>query len=903
MKLKGLFPLVMTYVMLSSTVGEAAVSEQVEPEAQTTAAINTDQETSIDMTEEETEENREEETEEISESETDGTEEEETSKEAESEIETATKEENEPEAEEKTENLNDELLVDFKSSDVRLSTNLMFGIHEHSWSVDWNYNGGYHWHECDAEDCSVSDNSEKDGYAEHELDDHGICTECGYDAMDGIAVAAEGNIPTYQEVYEAMTALKEIYPEGMTWTNFEPYGSRGDLGSEYTWKGGVIYGAKSAVGCMAFTFILSDEAFDNLPARAIKKGSFSFEDVKVGDILRVNGNSHSVIVLQKSVSGVTVAEGNYNKSVHWGRAMSPAEVENADFIVTRYPEGYVPSDDVEADEIVQSGTEGNVEWSLTNGGVLTISGDGTIPDYSSDTTPPWSGYYISTIIIEEGVTGIGDNAFYQSQALSVTISETVKTIGNSAFYDCQNLISATVSEGVEIIGENAFRGCTALTYIDFPASITSVGSGAFMGCNKITSVRFMSGSDTVKLGDGLFAQCQNLISVTLPRTADCISANMFSSCSSLPELYIPASVKQIGENPFTSCKGLKKIYFGGSEAEWNRIASPYLTASLKSTGTQVVYDAVFKDPFATDSDDPGDFHPEETEPSVPDETDKPEETEPSVPDETDKPEETEPSVPDETDKPEETEPSVPDETDKPEETEPSVPEETPSTPEEITTPDTEEEDDSDDDYYYERETILTSREERLVENVLGISAVKEVTENESGKLIVSVNTEVVFMEKNGTLSKDKWQQVGGSWYFFDKDSKAAGGWLEQNGKWYYLNESDKKMETGWLKTADGKWYLLDQANGDMKTGWQQTKDGKWYLFDQINGDMKTGWQQTKDGKWYLLDQTNGDMKTGWQMVRGIWYYLDPLGAMAEDTITPDGYRVGKNGAWTGEKVR
>ena len=89
----------------------------------------------------------------------------------------------------------------------------------------------------------------------------------------------------------------------------------------------------------------------------------------------------------------------------------------------------------------------------------------------------------------------------------------------------------------------------------------------------------------------------------------------------------------------------------------------------------------------------------------------------------------------------------------------------------------------------------------------------------------------------------------------------------------------------------------------MKTGWQQTANGKWYLLDQKNGDMKTGWQKTTDGKWYLLDQKNGDMKIGWQLVKGIWYYLTTTGAMAEDTITPDGYKVGKDGAWTGEKIR
>lgn len=94
--------------------------------------------------------------------------------------------------------------------------------------------------------------------------------------------ARDGAIPSPSQVYDAMIALKDQdgFREGTTWTNFEPYGSKGNLGSAYKWNGGAIYGANSGVGCMAFAFILSDEAFGNLPARPIKKGSFSFEDVK-----------------------------------------------------------------------------------------------------------------------------------------------------------------------------------------------------------------------------------------------------------------------------------------------------------------------------------------------------------------------------------------------------------------------------------------------------------------------------------------------------------------------------------------------------------------------------------------------------------------------------------------------
>ncbi len=671
MKRKQVISLIVTSAMLFSGMGMAAAAQPIEWNVQSAMTVDTESSTlaitveedeeetkketegetepeaeeSTEEETEETEEETEEETGEETEKETEEEPEEETGEETEKETEEETGEETEEETGEETEEETGEETEEEPEEETEEETgeeteeeteeapeNLkekLPEVQKHSWSADWSYDETCHWHECEMEDCLVADDSEKDGYAEHSYNDDGICTECGYDSMDGIAVAAQGDIPTYQEAYEIMIALKGEYPEGMTWTNFEPYGSSGHLGSAYTWKGGAIYGAKSAVGCMAFAFILSDEVFGNLPARAIERGNFKFEDVKVGDILRVEGNSHSVIVLQKTAGGVTVAEANYKKTVHWGRAMSASAVENADFIITRYPKGYVPSVDQE-DEVAVEGTEGSLNWSLTDGGVLTISGNGAIPDYSPGNAP-WSGYDFYTVVIDEGVTGIGEYAFYQSEALSVYIPDSVtdigqnafrgsallavtvpgkvKTIGDGAFYDCKNLTSVTVSQGVAHIGDNAFNGCTTLAYIDFPASIRSVGAGAFGSCDMMVSVRFMPGSGNVTLGDGLFRACQHLTRVTLPQTADSISAYMFQSCTSLETVYIPASVKSIGENPFTSCRSLKFIYFGGSEAEWKAVSNPQLEASLKSTGTTVVFDAAFDDPFATDPNDPGDFLP------------------------------------------------------------------------------------------------------------------------------------------------------------------------------------------------------------------------------------------------------------------------------------------------------
>ena len=699
---------------------ESRVEEETEAESESKSEEETGDESESkeeEETEDESESKAEDETEAESESKAEDEPEDESKSEAEDEAEDESESETEAGTEDETESgtntdmdegteskpegdPNGETSVDSEKSDVKPSLELT-PSHKHSWSVDWDYDGSCHWHECDAKDCPVTDDRDKDGYGEHDYDNRGVCIDCGFDAMDGIAVVAEGAVPTYQEAYNDMINLKEKYPEGMTWTNFEPYGSRGDLGDAYTWKGGAIYGARSGVGCMAFAFILSDAAFGSLPARATK--NFTFEDVKVGDILRVRGNSHSVIVLQKSAGGVTVAEANFNKSVHWGRAMSVADVEEADFVITRYPEGYIPSDSADADEVADEGTAGNLKWSLTKAGELTVSGNGAIPDYSSDSLAPWSELGVSTIVIEDGVTGIGDYAFYQSGALNVyipdsvtsigqsafygsallavTIPGSVETIGNSAFRNCANLTSASVSEGLEIIGDNAFRGCTALTHIDFPASITSVGAGAFMDCTEMVSVRFMPGGE-VEIGDNLFSRCYKLMSVTLPLNADCISDGMFASCSLLPQLYIPASVQQIGgeygvgiyESPFNSCGNLRVIYFGGSEAEWNRMMNPVLSASLQSIRVKVVYDAEFEDPFAPEPDDPGDFQPGDDEKN-PGDTDD-DEKDPSTPDDDEKnpgdtdDDEKDPSTPDDDEKnpgdtdDDEKDPSAPDDDEK-----------------------------------------------------------------------------------------------------------------------------------------------------------------------------------------------------------------------------------------------
>ena len=134
---------------------------------------------------------------------------------------------------------------------------------------------------------------------------------------------------TYDEtrIYNAIIALKSKYPEGTPWTN----------ANTYTWGASVAiglgYGAYTGGGCVAFAMIASDAAFGNIPAyqKNDKDG------IKVGDIIRINNNSHSVIVLKKTSTKdqYIIAEGNYNSSIHWGRTINLSST-GFNYRITRY---------------------------------------------------------------------------------------------------------------------------------------------------------------------------------------------------------------------------------------------------------------------------------------------------------------------------------------------------------------------------------------------------------------------------------------------------------------------------------------------------------------------------------------------------------------------------------------
>lgn len=132
----------------------------------------------------------------------------------------------------------------------------------------------------------------------------------------------------------------------------------------------------------------------------------------------------------------------------------------------------------------------NVTWALTCDGTLTIQGTGAMADYT-DTDAPWYSHSsdITSVIIGEGITTIGNYAFYQFNSLSsVTVPSTLTSIGSHAFHNCGVLLSITIPDGVATIGDEAFMFCSNLTSITIPNSVTTLGNNVFRFCNNISNI-------------------------------------------------------------------------------------------------------------------------------------------------------------------------------------------------------------------------------------------------------------------------------------------------------------------------------------------------------------------------------------------------------------------------------
>lgn len=185
---------------------------------------------------------------------------------------------------------------------------------------------------------------------------------------------------------------------------------------------------------------------------------------------------------------------------------------------------------------------------------------------------------LTSVVLPNGLTSIGDRAFAGTSLTQVTIPASVTDIGSEAFNDAKKLASVTFNEGLKTIGDSAFDGCSLLNTVALPNSLTKLGKSAFLyagrdaatadgtltiggGLTEIPERAFMGMSKTggavaipsgiVSIGTYAFYNT-GFSSVSIPDGVTTIGASAFASTKQLKAVTLPGSVSTLGNNVFQS---------------------------------------------------------------------------------------------------------------------------------------------------------------------------------------------------------------------------------------------------------------------------------------------------------------------------------------------------------------
>ena len=208
-----------------------------------------------------------------------------------------------------------------------------------------------------------------------------------------------------------------------------------------------------------------------------------------------------------------------------------------------------------------NGTTGDCTWALDEEGLLTISGNGEMDNYSyndaNNNTIPW-GTGVNNVVINNGVKNIGNYAFYNCTTLKcISIPNSVTSIGNDAFYGCRMLTTTSIGKNVTSIGSWAFSYCYGLTNLILSDSIIKIGPCAFSSCINLANITIPN--SVTSIGDRAFSSCTGLKGITLPNNISTIEYRTFYDCLELTNITIPNGVKSIEELAFEGCTKLMKI--------------------------------------------------------------------------------------------------------------------------------------------------------------------------------------------------------------------------------------------------------------------------------------------------------------------------------------------------------
>ena len=240
----------------------------------------------------------------------------------------------------------------------------------------------------------------------------------------------------------------------------------------------------------------------------------------------------------------------------------------------------------------------HITWTLKEGCLL-INGTGRMYDFRGGITDsrPWSSFYdlVERIVVVEGVTHIGDYAFYGIDGLNVSdiilpstlksigkyafchfvvvedlsfLPEGLESIGDYAFSFCNSLANVVIPEGVTTIGYNVFYTSYSLTRVALSSTVARIDPGDFCSdCPLLTSIDVSDKNPNFKSIDGVLftRECDTLIryppgltntTYSIPSSVKAIGDYAFSDSKYLTEVSVPSSVESIGNYSFQGCRGI-----------------------------------------------------------------------------------------------------------------------------------------------------------------------------------------------------------------------------------------------------------------------------------------------------------------------------------------------------------
>lgn len=249
-------------------------------------------------------------------------------------------------------------------------------------------------------------------------------------------------------------------------------------------------------------------------------------------------------------------------------------------VLPAYPAGIYDTAYAASEEESITGTFGdNITWEYTPDRRLYIRGEGAMPDSVSGKKPEWWSFSngARAVIIEEGITEIGQTAFVGFENLSsVSLPDSLTRIGDAAFSDCGKLSTISIPDNVEYIGGGAFYYCT-LKSLTLPEGLKTIGDMAFYGGgsfnyveipDSVTYLGVMSfshtGIKTVTIPDTITSlnrafHNSAIEKIDIPKSVECINDAEFHCCSNLTEVNIPHGVTSIGFGAFWGCHALESI--------------------------------------------------------------------------------------------------------------------------------------------------------------------------------------------------------------------------------------------------------------------------------------------------------------------------------------------------------